>query len=897
MEIGYCIDDEAASENASIVLRIRLFEIQGSQCVFLEDHRRLSLGEVRRVLTKEDSKIFDFLSLKSKISFPFAFVNSIDSIDVLKCVAPTGRLFFRGEKILCDFLGSADFIYSLLPGEDGGCKVEAKLKWGKLEIFFSDCDFFCLGDSSWFIKGIILKKVDGSVHRKWIEKIVRRNGMFSLDRESMLEFLEKYSSGDLLGFPKVSLDRELKDLRREDQKEVLPFLVLRDKHGVFADLWMDYGSSEKKPMHELTLSPKDSERLWEQDLLETDYIKKEVGSSHYYCPTDKVNDSLKFLLELGWTVIDQGGKQVFLSENPKLSVREKGVFLEVKGRISCNSREVSLSEIFHPLKNRENFFSFDEGKVCLLPEEWKKEEFLDLSELEVLDGSIRIRKCHALSFSRILDNGKEIEADSSIREMCSNLLSFRGIKKCSPGEKFLGVLRPYQKEGLGWLLFLKEHGFHGILADDMGLGKTIQALAFLSLLKLKDPILLIVPKTLIFNWKREIETFLPSYSLYLHRGSSRLKDPEKWKEYDLILTSYSILRADEIFFRRMHFQSIILDEAQVIKNPESCISQTVCRLSADFRLCITGTPIENRLMDLWAQFRFLMPELLGERKDFHAEATSLCEDSRFLQGVKKKIRPFLLRRYKNEVAKDLPLKIEQKVFVEMSEAQRKIYDKFLFRLKNGLLKKIKEEGSHKYRMEVFESILRLRQICCHPLLLDSLLESDDERESGKFDMLFMDLESLIEEKNKVLVYSQFTSMLNLIGNRIERRGYSRKMVRLDGKTSEREGVVRRFQEDKDTLIFLISLKAGGVGLNLTAADYVFLYEPWWNESVENQAIDRVHRIGRKKTVIVKRYIMKESIEEKMMFLKESKHRLIGDVIGEGTDLCNLSLEDLSFLIE
>ena len=386
---------------------------------------------------------------------------------------------------------------------------------------------------------------------------------------------------------------------------------------------------------------------------------------------------------------------------------------------------------------------------------------------------------------------------------------------------------------------------------------------------------------------------MPEFTCYLHHGPVRHKSSEELKQYSLILSSYTTLRIDLPLLSSLFYDCLILDEAQTIKNPHTQTAQSVYQLSAKFRLSITGTPVENRLEELWSQFHFLIPDLLGDEASFAAEVASSAHDSRHLQRIKKKVYPFLLRRTKEEVAKDLPEKIEQTVWVPMEANQRQIYDDFLADVKGNLLKKITIDGVGKHRIEILEAILRLRQICCHPQLVSSLISDPQAIESAKMEALLEDMETVVLEGRKALVYSQFTSMLHLIGKEAAQRGW--KYVVLDGSTPNREKVVQQFQEDPTLPLFLISLKAGGVGLNLTAADYVLLYEPWWNEAVENQAIDRAHRIGRHATVIAKRYAIAESIEEKIMALKSRKRDIVGEFLDE-TMSGSLNEEDLSFLI-
>lgn len=428
----------------------------------------------------------------------------------------------------------------------------------------------------------------------------------------------------------------------------------------------------------------------------------------------------------------------------------------------------------------------------------------------------------------------------------------------------------------------------------MGLGKTVQVLAFLSRIELKSPILIVMPTSLIFNWKKEIERFLPGFPFVIHHGLDRLKSIEILDKPQLILTTYTTARLDFSLLSQLSYECIILDEAQAIKNAHTQTSETVKKLNSSFRLSITGTPIENNLQELWSHFHFLIPDLFGTEDSFKAEILAGSSDSRFFKRIKKKIRPFLLRRRKEDVAKDLPEKIEQTVWVEMSEGQRAIYDEFLSGVRRNLIKKVDLDGVSKHRMEILEAIMRLRQICCHPLLVGSE-NNHSPLESAKLDILIADLETAISEGRKILIYSQFTSMLALIGKRLKENNWN--YAYLDGGTQNREKVVNEFQENPAIPLFLISLKAGGIGLNLTAADYVFLYDPWWNNAIENQAIDRAHRIGRKETVIAKRYIMLESIEEKMMKLKVAKSSMAADLLDdENGGAGSFNADDLLYLL-
>ncbi|MBS0621414.1 MAG: DEAD/DEAH box helicase, partial [Verrucomicrobia bacterium] len=513
----------------------------------------------------------------------------------------------------------------------------------------------------------------------------------------------------------------------------------------------------------------------------------------YYCPLDQVGESLQLLLEVGWPILDPKGRPLALQTGMELQVAEEGAQLHLKGRVLFGQGQAPVEEVVAAYQRHARLLPLADGQVALLPKG---------SPLEQVR-QVKIERARGGEFSTL-----PAVIDASLEP----LLRFSGFEQVTPSEGFKGVLRLYQSEGLGWLHYLAQSGYGGVLSDEMGLGKTVQVLAFLS--RLPGPHLIVAPTSLLFNWKREIERFLPGRT-------------------DIDIVSYGTLRRGI----EGSYKAAILDEAQNIKNPSSQTAQAAYEIRADFRLALSGTPIENRPAELWSLFRFAMPTLLGEMRNTIEKA---------------RVRPFILRRTKAEVAKELPEKIEQTVFIELGEEQRQVYDSIT--------------GAP------LERILRLRQCCCHPLLVGSELG-----QSAKLEALLLDLETVALEGKKGLIFSQFTEMLTLIG-----RELSHPYVRLDGLTRDREAVVRQFQEDPQIPFFLISLKAGGVGLNLTKADYVFLYDPWWNVSAENQAIDRAHRIGREGTVIAKRYIAAGTIEERLMDLKAKKLAMGEEILGEGS---------------
>ena len=456
--------------------------------------------------------------------------------------------------------------------------------------------------------------------------------------------------------------------------------------------------------------------------------------------------------------------------------------------------------------------------------------------------------------------------------------------------------REYQTRGFGWLWFLYQYGLNGILADDMGLGKTLQALALLQKAKEKDkkaPSLVVCPTSVVFNWENEIEKFAPGLSCLKLTGTDRKEHFKEISKYDVVITSYALVRRDIAKLKKHEFRYVILDESQNIKNADSQTAQTVKELNCKHKLALSGTPIENRLEELWSVFDFLMPGFLFDKSEFNYRYVTPIterEDKTVEKRLKSQIYPFILRRMKRDVAKDLPDKIENVAYCELTPEQKDFYMEVLDSTKEELFKSIEQNGIEKSRMSIFSALLRLRQICCHPKLYDKE-NIKGIKESGKFEQLKVMLEEIISEKHRVLLFSQFVDMLDIIKAWLTRAGIKHEY--LTGSTKNRQEVVERFNSDPTIPIFLISLKAGGTGLNLTGADYVIHYDPWWNPAVEDQATDRAYRIGQTKKVFVYRMITKGTVEEKIQKLKSRKRDLVDSVISVDRNIGkSLTYEDL-----
>ncbi len=514
----------------------------------------------------------------------------------------------------------------------------------------------------------------------------------------------------------------------------------------------------------------------------------------------------------------------------------------------------------------------------------------------------RIQNHHADIWQELHDQlGLPWAGGDKLLELARKLKHFKRMKKVSPPKALQAELRPYQQDGLSWLQFLREYGLNGILADDMGLGKTLQTLSHLQLEKQRlgkelPPSLVICPTSLLHNWKNEAQRFTPELKVHIHHGSQR--DDKQISSADLILTSYGVLQRDFEVLSQTHFHLLALDEAQAIKNPKSKSAQAVRVLNAAHKLCITGTPMENHLGELWSLYDFLMPGFLGARDQFTRFYRTPIEkhsDKQQSKKLQKRVAPFMLRRSKDLVAKELPLKTEIIRTTELDGKQRDLYETIRASMESRVKSEIEKKGLARSQIVILDALLKMRQACCDPSLV-KLEQAKKIPESAKLDLLMSLVKPIVEENRKILIFSQFTAMLTLIEKRLKAANIN--WVKLTGQTRHRSRPISAFQEG-DIPVFLISLKAGGTGLNLTAADTVIHYDPWWNPAVEDQASDRSHRIGQDKPVFVYKLVTTGTVEEKIQALKEKKKSIAASLYGEtnGKKKQTITAEDLNVLFE
>ncbi|MGM0667533.1 MAG: SNF2-related protein [Bacteroidota bacterium] len=585
-------------------------------------------------------------------------------------------------------------------------------------------------------------------------------------------------------------------------------------------------------------------------------------------------------------------------------------WFDLEARVLINGKSIPFISLRKNILEGRREYRLDDNTVIILPEEWfaRYSELFELGKKE--EDRIKLHKQHFSLLNEIFNEEECLSCPA-----LEKLVIPDNIPATKIPDGLKAELRDYQKEGLKWLNFLHDNNLGACLADDMGLGKTLQTLALLQLYKEKadesnhgkesdsDDLfssaqtrltsLLVVPASLICNWENEIRKFTPSMRTCSYKGSQRKKTSRYFHEYDIILSSYHTIRQDIDIISAFNFYYIVLDESQVIKNPASQLYKAFSRLKSEHKLVLTGTPVENSLTDMWTQLNFVNKGLLGSLGYFNRQFARPIEKEQSEEReerLAKLIKPFILRRTKEEVTSDLPPVIENMVYCDMSEDQHKKYEEEKSIVRNSILETFGKPDEEKSAIIVLQGLMKLRQISNHPVLSDP----DYTSGSGKFENVLQDIESVISEGHKILAFSSFVRHLDLFAREFDSRKLKYSM--LTGRSTKRGDIVERFQSDQRTNIFLISLKAGGLGLNLTAADYVFILDPWWNPSAELQALSRAHRIGQDKNVFVKRYITTASIEEKIVKLQEKKSRLAETFISSSNPLREMDLKDILEMI-
>ncbi|MXV14450.1 DEAD/DEAH box helicase [Hufsiella ginkgonis] len=610
---------------------------------------------------------------------------------------------------------------------------------------------------------------------------------------------------------------------------------------------------------------------------------------------DWVNAHHDELSEKGFTFEQPDGQKRFVFGNSKIDLefREGNDWFDIHAVVHFGPYRVPFLQLKHHILNRIREFQLPSGEIAVIPEHWFS-QYGNLMSFSEGDQHLKLKKHH---IGLISDFANSELAGITIDRKLQQLANFEEIEDIDVPQHFNGTLRAYQKAGYNWFHFLRTYNFGGCLADDMGLGKTVQTLAFLQKIKEENiaagtasTSLIIMPTSLIYNWLTEAQKFAPDLKLLVHTGTFRNKDVSRFMDYDIVFTTYGVTRVDIDLISTLYFGYVILDESQNIKNPSSKAYHAVKLLKSKHKLILSGTPVENSVNDLWTQMSFINPGLLGNQHFFQGEFVTPIEkkkDEEKARRLQALIKPFVLRRTKSQVATELPPKTEQLFYCQMSEEQAKYYEEVKSEYRNELLRSLEDGTFNKSQVQVLQGLIRLRQIANHPGMIDEGYEGD----SGKFENVIHTLQNVLSRGHKVLVFSQFVKQLNIYRNYFDQENIA--YAYLDGSTRNRGEVVKEFQENDGIKLFLISIKAGGVGLNLTGADYVFILDPWWNPAVEQQAIDRTHRIGQTRNVFIYKFITKDSVEEKILSLQNRKRVVAESLITtEESFVKSLSAEDI-----
>lgn len=590
--------------------------------------------------------------------------------------------------------------------------------------------------------------------------------------------------------------------------------------------------------------------------------------------------------------------------NTVLTSNEKEKWFNLDVTVQYDEQNVALEEVWKAWVQGKRYVQLKDGSYTSLPKAWLEKVAHKLQALG-LDPEKPPKKTfeqfEISALDSLLDDMPNAVTDSFWQSLKEKIHDFTGIDIVAPPKGLNATLRPYQLQGVSYLNFLREYGFGGILADEMGLGKTIQTLSFIQLMVEKGadgPNLIVVPTSVLPNWEREAEKFVPHLTRLVIYGTRRENMFAKIGSSHLVMTTYALLRRDLEELEKYEFNAIFLDEAQNIKNPNTITAKSVRNIKASLKVCLSGTPIENNLFELWSLFEFLMPGFLGAQHAFQRGIVRPIKegDTEPLEFLRQRVKPFILRRTKSEVAKDLPPKIENTYYCALAEEQAELYAMLTRKLKEQIMSSVEEKGIAKSQISILDALLKLRQICCHPRLLKLNAPGiNTNLPSGKFDAFKDMITDIVEEGHKVLVFSQFVQMLHIIRSWLQISNIP--FTYLDGSSKDRFEQVDRFNNSPDIPIFLISLKAGGTGLNLTGADYVIHYDPWWNPAMENQATDRTHRIGQTRQVFAYKLICQNTVEEKILQLQESKRGMAEAIIPGQSTWKSLTRDDLEMLFD
>jgi superfamily II DNA or RNA helicase len=813
-------------------------------------------------------------------------------------LAATRRLFYLGASK--DYVGPLDYderVYEFVAGierRDKAYVVGGNVTSGDHSIPVDEIEHFV--GNQWFVHRRRLARIATDA-APWIEAL-RRHGRVSVPLSAANELADQLAAAPAV---RIAVPPELALI------DITPQPKLRLASQFPNDSWRAsvrflYGESEIDPSVR-EAGTRAGVRIRRQRELEDSFLEmllqegfRSYSGLHagvFFLPARQLLPAVTRLIAQGW--------EVAMDDEPLLGDGELDLqistgidWFDLEGGVTFGERSAALPQLLEAVARNETFVPLTGGGFGLIDAS-VRERLLDIASGQREGQAVRFKRNQVMLIDAVLASRSEVKADRDFAKLRDSIQRAGGAESRQEPTGFGAELRPYQRIGLGWLWFLRESGFGGVLADDMGLGKTVQALALLESLrqeKIGRPSLIVAPRSLMFNWKAEAARFAPKLRVLDHHGVDRLKGSEHFGDFDIILTTYATLQRDLPHLAAADLEYVILDEAQAIKNAASQSAKAVRALRSRHRLALSGTPIENHLGELWSLFEFLNPGMLGSSKAFGKTFGGRNAAPEQREKLARIVRPFVLRRTKQSVALELPEKDEQTLWVELSEVERRDYDELRDHYRKLLLDRVQRDGLAKSKMHILEALLRLRQAALHPALLDRKRQNEP---SAKFEALEAELEVLAQGDHKALVFSQFTSLLDLLEPRLAK--LELEYVRLDGRSRNREELVREFQERAGVRVFLISLKAGGVGLNLTAANYVYLLDPWWNPAVEAQAVDRAHRIGQSRRVTATRIVATDTVEEKIIELQKQKKTLADSIISADDGvLRKLDLADLEMLL-
>jgi superfamily II DNA or RNA helicase len=866
----------------------------------------------------EDGDRYGYYSYRRRRTCDSVTVRPIQYEQVLSRACMTERLLWipgpstsveEGKSLAWDPGGEWELELALVEGaESGAYELTARFVRGTETLSMASV-VMVLGPD-WLILDNRIARLKNAAHFGWIS-VFRRGGAFTVPRDQACSFVEEL--GRLPHLPRLVLpeDLPLEQVTIEPQ----PLLAVSngtDPQTLTATIHFSYGEQRvraKDPQSALiaaegaTLVVRDrgAEERCCGPLYELGFVRsapEHQPQLDVQFPARELPHLVRHLLGNQWRVEAEG--TLFRSAGSfHFQVMSDVNWFELDGEVDFEGVQVPLPRLLTALRKKEQFIRLDDGTHGMIPEQWLERYSFMADLAETAEGRLRFTRSQTLLLDALLADHHPV-VDETFADFRERLRNVQGVQPAAAPEGFIGSLREYQKEGLGWLHFLREMRLGGCLADDMGLGKTIQVLAMLEARRLERealpdtpcPSLVIVPKSLVFNWLDEAKRFTPGLRVLNYTGIERSNCRDQLGDFDLVVTTYGTLRRDIVELKEIEFDYVILDEAQAIKNGQSQSAKATRLLRAQHRLAMTGTPVENHLGELWSLFEFLNPGMLGRASAFQRVTRLGADDTEDLARLARGLRPFLLRRTKEQVLDELPEKSEQTLFCELSPRERAQYNELREYYRQQLMGKVAQQGMAKSKIHVLEALLRLRQAACHPGLLDP---KHIGKLSAKLETLLEQLDELVDEGHKALVFSQFTSLLAIVRKQLDKRKIPYQY--LDGQTRDRRGCVEQFQQGSDFPIFLISLKAGGHGLNLTAADYVFILDPWWNPAVEAQAVDRAHRIGQERHVFAYRLICRDTVEEKILELQQQKRELADAIISENNSvLQNLTMEDLDLLL-